>query len=126
MNLFQWITLSALGLLLVRDGVGLLFRAPSFRRDRLVRWVVWGAAFAAIYNPALTSEAANAIGIQRGTDLVLYLFVLAFLGTAFYLYAQYTRVHRQLTDVVRHIAIQEAARQPGQAGPAGPDSEPRG
>ncbi len=119
MNPFQWITLSALALLMLRDGAGLLFRVPSFRRDRLLRWLVWAAAFVAIYNPALTSEAANAIGIQRGTDLVLYLFVLAFLGTAFYFYAQYTRLHRQLTDVVRHLAIQEA-RQEAQA-PTNPD-----
>ena len=119
MNPFQWITLSALALLMLRDGAGLLLRVPSFRRDRLIRWLVWAAAFVAIYNPALTSEAANAIGIQRGTDLVLYLFVLAFLGTAFYFYAQYTRLHRQLTDVVRHLAIQEA-RQEAQA-PTNPD-----
>ncbi len=118
MNAFQWITLSVLGVLLVRDGLGLVFRAPTFRRDRLVRWVVWAAAFAAILNPDLTVVAANAIGIQRGTDLVLYVFVLAFLGTAFYFYAQSTRLHRQLTDVVRHIAIQEAQKQNDPQNPA--------
>lgn len=111
MNLFQWLTLPVLGLLLLKDGVGLLFGRPTFRRDRLIRWLVWGGAFAAIMNPGLTSQAANAIGIQRGTDLVLYLFVLAFLGTAFYFYSQSVRLHRQLTDVVRHLAIQEARRE---------------
>lgn len=110
MNLFQWITLPVVGLLLVLDGYAILFRRPTFRRDRLIRWVVWAAAFAAIYNPNLTSEVAQSIGIQRGTDLVLYLFVLAFLGTAFYFYSQYIRLHRQMTDVVRHVAINEAHR----------------
>lgn len=121
MNAFQWITLSALGLLLLRDGIGLLFRPPTFRRDRLVRWVIWAAAFAAIANPDITVVVANAIGIQRGTDLVLYVFVLAFLGTAFYFYAQYTRLHRQLTEVVRHIAIQEARKEAA----VGSEGEPR-
>jgi hypothetical protein len=110
-NTFQWITLSVLGLLMLRDGLGLLFRAPTFRRDRLVRWLVWAAAFTAIANPQITSEVANAIGINRGTDLVLYVFVLAFMGTSFYFYSQHTRLHRQLTDVVRHIAIREAQKE---------------
>ena len=110
MNLFQWITLPVLVLLIARDAAGLLFGRPSFRRDRVVRWLVWVAAFLAILNPDLTSQVANAIGINRGTDLVLYVFVLAFLGASFYLYARYTRLHRQLTDVVRHIAIQEARK----------------
>lgn len=112
MNAFQGITLTVLAVLLLRDSLWLLFRSPAFRRDRFVRWLVWAAAFATIANPGLTVVVANAIGIQRGTDLVLYLFVLAFLGTAFYFYAQYTRLHRQFTDVVRHIAIQEARKQP--------------
>lgn len=111
MTLFQWLTLPVLGLLLLRDGYALLARHPSFRRDRLLRWLVWAAAFAAIANPELTSDVARAIGIQRGADLVLYLFVLAFLGTAFYFYSQNVRLHRQLTDVVRHIAIQEARKE---------------
>lgn len=111
LNLFQWITLPVLALLMLRDGIALLFRVPSFRRDRLVRWLVWAAAFAAIVNPALTSQLANAIGIQRGTDLVLYTFVLAFLGVTFHFYTQHTRLHRQLTEVVRHVAIQEARKE---------------
>jgi hypothetical protein len=110
-NLFQWITLPVLALLLLRDGVALFVGRPPFRRDRFVRWAIWGAAFVAILNPDITVVVANAIGIQRGTDLVLYLFVLAFLGTSFYFYAQNTRLNRQLTDVVRHIAIQEAKRE---------------
>ena len=118
LNLFQWLTLPVLLLLLVRDGVGLFARRPVFRKDRLIRFVVWAAAFAAIFNPSLASEVAGAIGIGRGTDLVLYLFVLAFLGTAFYFYSQNVRLHRQLTDIVRHIAINEARKDAPPATPA--------
>lgn len=112
LNLFQWLTLPVLAVLFVREGVGLVARRPAFRRDRVIRFVVWGVTFAAIANPGLTSQVANTIGIQRGTDLVLYVFVLAFLGTAFYFYSQNVRLHRQLTDVVRHIAIAEARQEP--------------
>src|SRR5262249_20848691 len=51
LNAFQWITLPILGLLLLRDGAALLLRRPRFRRDRLLRWLVWAAAFAAIIDP---------------------------------------------------------------------------
>lgn len=121
MNLFQWITLPILGLLLLRDGLGLVLGRPSFRRDRLVRWLVWGAAFATIANPNLMVVVATTIGIGRGTDLVLYLFVLAFLGSAFYFYSQNVRLHRQLTDVVRHMAIQEARKESAPSPAASPE-----
>jgi hypothetical protein len=114
-NLFQWITLPVLALLFIRDGIGLLFRQPRFRRDRLVRWLVWAAAFTTIANPLLTWYLAREIGIDRGTDLVLYIFVLSFLGTTFYFYAENLRLHRQLTTIIRHIAIQEAKKDTEQA-----------
>jgi hypothetical protein len=117
--LFQWLTLPVLGLLLARDGFALFARRPMFRRDRLIRCVVWAAAFVAILDPGLTSRAAQVIGVQRGTDLVLYVFVLAFLGTAFYFYSQSVRFHRQLTEVVRHLAITEARNDA--VAPAKPD-----
>ena len=69
-------------------------------------------AAAAIYNPHLTSMAAGAVGITRGTDLVLYVFVLAFLAVSFTFYARSLRLERQLTDVIRHVAIQEARKRP--------------
>lgn len=112
MILFQWITLPVLALLFLRDGAGLLLHQPRFRRDRVIRWLVWTAAFTAIADPALTSDVANAIGIQRGTDLVLYIFVLSFMGTAFFFYAENLRLNRQLTDIVRHIAVKEAQKEP--------------
>lgn len=111
MNVFQWIALPALGLVLAAEMVG-LFRRSSNRWFRVVRCLVWMAAGLAIYNPALTVLASKAVGIDRGTDLVLYVFVLAFLVVSFAFYARSVRVERQLTDVVRHVAIQEARKGP--------------
>jgi hypothetical protein len=53
---------------------------------------------------------ATAVGIGRGADAVLYLFVFAFLVTAFYFYARQVKLQRQVTELVRHIAIHEARR----------------
>ncbi len=109
MNLFQLLTLSVLGAALVAELIGLV-RKPAGRRLRLVRSAVWLSAAGAIVYPALLQTFANQIGIGRGADLVLYLFVLAFLGVTFYFYSRYLRLQGQLTDVVRHLAIQNARR----------------
>lgn len=107
---FQWATLPPLLLLAALDGVRVMVGHPTFRRDRLLRFVVWLTAAAAIYNPGLPSWVAAALGIGRGTDLVLYVFVLAFLVVSFRFYAQGVKLQRQLTQVVRHVAISEARR----------------
>lgn len=117
MTAFQWIAVPILALLFVVDLVRVLFLRPMFRSDRLLRAMVWLAAAVAIWWPELTVYLANAVGIQRGADLVLYLFVLVFLGAGFYFYSQSVRLERQLTDVVRHVAINEAKKQGG--GPVG-------
>ncbi len=112
MNLFQWIILPLLGLLFLWEVRNALFRRPSLRMDRLIRCAVWAAAFVAVADPNLTVRVANFVGINRGTDLVLYAFVLAFLGTSFYFYSRTLRLERQVTDLVRHLAIAEARRGP--------------
>jgi len=107
MNLFQTLTLPILAAALFADIVGLV-RKPAGRRLRLLRAAVWAVAAVAIVHPEFLQTAANQIGIGRGADLVLYLFVLAFLGVSFYFYSRYLRLQGQLTDVVRYLAIQNA------------------
>lgn len=110
MILFQWLVIPVLVALCLVDLRRVLFRTPRFQLDRTLRALVWAAAAVAIYDPNLTSIAANAIGIQRGADLVLYAFVLVAVGVGFYLYARSVRLERALTDVVRHVAIMEGRR----------------
>ena len=61
----------------------------------------------AIADPDIPQAFAARLGITRGADLVLYLFVLAFLAVSLFL-PRYFRLQGQLTDVVRHLAIQNA------------------
>lgn len=113
MTLFQYLALSFLGLLLVWEVVwyvrGMVLRGPW-----MVRCLVWLSAALAIAFPELPQRAAVAVGITRGADLVLYLFTLAFLGVSFYLYSRFVRLQRQLTEMVRHVALQEARRGPSE------------
>ncbi len=64
----------------------------------------------AIAQPLLITRLANAIGIGRGADVVLYLFVLAFLGTVFFFYSQQVRLQRDLTTLASHLALREPRR----------------
>ena len=114
MTLFQWIVLPLLAMLALFDGYGVVFRRPLFRRDRVVRFVIWLLATAAVYNPELTTELANKVGITYGKDLILYGFVLAFLGVSFVFYSWTVRTEQQITELVRHIAKAEAQRGKGE------------
>ncbi|QEL13248.1 DUF2304 domain-containing protein [Limnoglobus roseus] len=117
MSVFQMVAGTVLGLLVLRELLA------SFRRGRwirLLRLAVWLAAAVAILDPLLIQRVADLLGIGRGADVVLYLFVLAFLWVSFFLYSCHLRVQRQVTQLARHIAIQEARRgheSPGTAVP---------
>jgi hypothetical protein len=108
-TLFQWLTLPVVFGLLIGELIDRRRRtaSPGFW---IIRCFVWIAAGTAIARPQLVQQVATAIGIHRGTDLVLYLFVLLFLVTSFYFYWQKVTLQRQITQLVRHIAIHEARR----------------
>jgi hypothetical protein len=109
MILFQQIALPILGLLIAWELYGRL-RGRDSGLANLLRLGLWGAALIAITWPNMLTTIAGTIGIRRGADLVLYLFALAFLGTSFYFYSRSVRLERQLAQVVRHLAIQDAQR----------------
>jgi hypothetical protein len=117
MTLFQYIALSALGLLLTWELV--TFRRRTGPRGfKWLRCAVWITAAAAIAFPEVVSLIGAEVGIGRGADLVMYLSVLAFLGVSFSFYAREVRLQRQLTEVVRHLALREA-RRGGESPPGG-------
>jgi hypothetical protein len=122
MTLFQLGALGVLGTVLVVEAVRCA-RHPSDRRMRLFRAGVWLAAAAAISFPELVQQVATAVGIHRGADLVTYLFILGFLFIAFRLYAGQVHLQRQVTRLVRALALQEARR--GPLGSDEPGSDPR-
>jgi hypothetical protein len=109
MNPFQWLTLSGVAAVLAAEFLGLCRRTAG-RKLRLLRIAVWSAAAAAIVDPGIPQAIAIRIGIGRGADLVLYLVVLTFLRASFYFYSCNMQLQRQLTIVVRHLAIQNAHR----------------
>ena len=67
--------------------------------------VVWFQSALFILRPDLTMRVARVLGIGRGADLVLYIFVIFFITTSFYFYARFRFIESQLTEIVRHLSF---------------------
>ena len=59
---------------------------------------------------AMTRSAADAVGIGRGADLLLYTAVLVALVVLLAIYLRFAAVESQITELVRHVAISEVRR----------------
>jgi hypothetical protein len=113
MNLFQSLALGLLGALaLITLSAGV--RGTVRKRVVLFWLALWALGATTIVWPRSTALAAHALGIGRGADLLLYLSVLVMIAAFFYTYTRFKRVERQLTLLVRRLAIQNAmeARDP--------------
>ena len=118
MNLFQIITvpLTFLGFLWCFIKC---IRSPG-RHVRAVNGflaLVWAAATVFIIKPELSNIFANMLGIGRGVDVVLYGFILLALGYGVVSYYRLCDIRRDITTIVRHIAITEARRQTNRESP---------
>lgn len=109
MTLFQYISLSSIGLALLRE-LFLLFRGRASWPAWPLRVVTWFGTGLAIYQPNLVQAVAQSIGIGRGADVVLYLFVLIFICASFYFYSGQVTLERRLTELLRVQAISNARR----------------
>ena len=108
MTAFQVVLLVASGLMLILTVYAMVTR-PSARALLAFWLLVWIAAIVAAIDPNITTKIAQALGIQRGTDLLLYCAVMFMLIGFFMLYARLRAVRRELTLLVREIAIRNAA-----------------
>lgn len=80
----------------------------SGRRLALTRIASIGVAacwIVAVLNPGGVSWAANQIGVGRGTDLVLYLLVVAFTFTTVGLYRRLRLLDDRLAEMIRCQAL---------------------
>ncbi len=107
MSVFQIVALSLLGLVFVMNLI-VVFRGQVARRVGLPWAAIWLLAAGAIIWPESTRVVAGALGIGRGTDLVLYCFVLVVLIGFYMTYARLRRLDAGLTLLVRKLAIQNA------------------
>lgn len=107
MNGFQILALTLLVMIVV-----VTFEAAArggIRKRIATLWLlVWGAAGTAVVWPQSTALVATALGIGRGADLILYCTVVATMVGFFYVYTRFRRLDRQLTLLVRRLAVLNA------------------
>ncbi len=108
--------IGAIALVLLRGYSGA--RHQAIRRLLLLGFTV--LAGASLLAPQLWTSAAALLGVGRGTDLLLYLTIVAFLGFVATSYLRFRDLQRQITALSRRIALDEvpAPRRPMRVVPA--------
>lgn len=109
MNVFQVLSLLVVAAMFVAT-LAPFVRSGFVRRDALAWCLAWAAAGVAIAWPQLTARVARMLGIGRGADLVLYCAVVVTMIGFLMVYTRLRQVRRDLTLVVRHLALLESDR----------------
>jgi small membrane protein len=94
------------GILAFRGGQSAAHRA-FWRLGGLV--VIVAAALSVLFPDSLTSIAQE-VGVSRGSDLLLYVLVVSFLLVVVTIFRRIGELEQRHTDLVRKVAIDEAAR----------------
>lgn len=76
---------------------------------RLLGVLVLGLGLVAILFPAAVTWLANRVGVGRGTDLLLYVLVIAFLFVSVALYQRLSDLEARYVALARRVAIEEAS-----------------
>jgi hypothetical protein len=121
MNVFQGLVLMLFSLLAAVT-LSVAWRGIVRKRIAVMWLAVWSLGAAAIVWPRSTVFVARWLGIGRGADLLLYVSVLLMLVGFFYVYGRFRRLDRQITLLVRRLAIENAERTARDASPADPEA----
>jgi hypothetical protein len=106
-NGFQIIVLAVLGSLLVLTVVAMVRRWVT-RREGVAWTLVWLAASVAMVWPGILADLARGLGIGRGADLLLYCTVVVVLCGFMMVYVRLRHIRRDVTQLVRELAIRDA------------------
>ena len=115
-------------LLVAISSVALIgLRAPrgarhlALRRVALIAFVLF--AVASVLFPDVWNALANLVGVGRGTDLLLYVLIIVFLGFMATSYVRFRGLEFQITQLARRIALDEVGVGPVQSRqPTSPES----
>lgn len=117
MTTSQLVLLALIGLFIVY-----IVRMRSDATDRLLYLALAVLGIGLVLNPELTNRAATMLGIGRGADLMFYFFIVFCLFHFATTAATLRRLRRDLGDLTRALALQQA----GTAGSQEPETPPRG
>lgn len=100
-------------LILILIVVALIGLRIALHRNRILGLLTFGISFLGIYLvifPEYSTRIANALGVGRGADLLLYfLFVISILGL-FFIYIRIDQNNQLITKLARSIALLSASK----------------
>jgi hypothetical protein len=99
-------------------------RSQALRRIGLV--ALAGFAVVSILFPNVWNRIATVVGVGRGTDVVLYALVVAFLSSTVTTYIRFRDMETSYTRLARRIALDEAAAARSSTAPPAPEASPDG
>lgn len=89
----------------------LRFRDRKISLKSFIAWcIVWVAAIVVVLWPGTSFFFANIFGIQRGADFVVYVSIIILFYLLFRLYVKIDAVEREITRLVRELAIGKKGR----------------
>lgn len=94
---------------------------------RLLALILTAAAIVSVLQPSITQEVANVLGVTRGTDLILYGFIVVLALTSVGTYFRFRENEQRIAELVRASAIRDAILSqglPGNGRVVGQDDEP--
>lgn len=84
------------------------FRAGRLRLVWLLAWVVlWIAVTVVALLPQSTTVLANAVGVGRGSDLVIYVSLATLFYLVFRLFVKIEDTQREIARLVRTLALKD-------------------
>jgi hypothetical protein len=83
-----------------------VFRIRTVLTDRIILLLLACGGLVLVIQPDFSTWIANRVGIGRGTDLILYVFILFSLFYFVGISSDLKKIERQLTEVVRAQALQ--------------------
>jgi len=82
------------------------FRVKEINAGPLVFWLIfWFVVGVVVWQPNLSTEVANRLGVGRGSDLVLYVSAAVLFYVIFRLTVRLEKIEKNITKVVRETAL---------------------
>lgn len=110
MRLFQLVAVPLMIVMLLLSARGLFQRARML--TALFWTLLWLSAVVAVIYPDDTTRIAQAVGIRRGADLLMYCSVLGFTGGFYAVSLRLRQLSREITLLTRELALLQAPQRP--------------
>ena len=100
------------------------FKESILKTSEFVGWmIIWLIVLVVFWLPQTTSYLAFFLGIGRGVDLAVYVSILLLFYLIFRLYLKIDKQQREITRIVRHLALKDSQSNTDDTDKSGPSAD---